>query len=239
MSYDGYFISLHLEHKALVDECKRKLGQTWLNPHDTIPLEQPRAAVGTSRRLQLTVYILQYPKHLQVIIDKLYQCVIMGSLSRHDPQPARHSSGCPQTHVRLLHPGFRTGARPSRGPSNSSGIVVPRPVSLSRSTNKTIFHSPYTLPSSVSRKSCICHSYENCRSAVVFFPFWKVCRSPRRELAFHSSSFFSRSCALFSTLQNSTLFFSSDCALFVQKHPGWGYLSPFKSSTSGILEGQK
>ena len=172
MSYDGYFISLHLEHKALVDECKRKLGQTWLNPHDTIPLEQPRAAVGTSRRLQLTVYILQYPKHLQVIIDKLYQCVIMGSLSRHDPQPARHSSGCPQTHVRLLHPGFRTGARPSRGPSNSSGIVVPRPVSLSRSTNKTIFHSPYTLPSSVSRKSFACHSYENCRRVYQQFPFW-------------------------------------------------------------------
>jgi hypothetical protein len=38
----------------------------------------------------------------------------------------------------------------------------------------------------------------------------------------HSSSFFSHSCALFGTAQNSTRFFSSDCALFTPKHPGWG-----------------
>ena len=34
-------------------------------------------------------------------------------------------------------------------------------------------HSPYTLPSSVSRKPCICHSYENSPGVGVFFPFWK------------------------------------------------------------------
>ncbi len=34
------------------------------------------------------------------------------------------------------------------------------------------FHSPYTLPSSVSRKSFICRSYENTRGGGVFFPFW-------------------------------------------------------------------
>src|SRR5260370_9450309 len=33
-------------------------------------------------------------------------------------------------------------------------------------------HSPYTLPSSVSRKSFICHSYENTGGVGVFFPFW-------------------------------------------------------------------
>ncbi len=38
----------------------------------------------------------------------------------------------------------------------------------------------------------------------------------------HSSSFFSHSCALFGTTQNSTRFFSSDCALFTPKHPGLG-----------------
>src|SRR2546425_366222 len=38
----------------------------------------------------------------------------------------------------------------------------------------------------------------------------------------HSSSFFSHSCALFGTTQDSTCFFSSDCALFTPKHPGWG-----------------
>src|SRR2546429_2141632 len=84
--------------------------------------------------------------------------------------PARHSPGCPTNHVRLLHPGFRTGARPPRGSSNSSDIVAPRPVSLSRSTNKTIFHSPYTLPSSVSYKSFTCHSYKNCRGVYQQIP---------------------------------------------------------------------
>ena len=34
------------------------------------------------------------------------------------------------------------------------------------------FHSPYTLPSSVSRKSFACHSYENTGGVGVFFPFW-------------------------------------------------------------------
>src|SRR5260370_23706018 len=34
------------------------------------------------------------------------------------------------------------------------------------------FHLPYTLPSSVSRKSCICNSYENCRGVGVSFLFW-------------------------------------------------------------------
>src|SRR5229473_2036802 len=47
-------------------------------------------------------------------------------------------------------------------------------------------------------------------------------RSRRRKLTFHSSPFFSHSCALFGTTRNSTRFFSSDCALFTAKHPGWG-----------------
>jgi len=37
-------------------------------------------------------------------------------------------------------------------------------------------HSPYTLPSSVSRKSCICHSCENTGGVGVFFPIWKTLR---------------------------------------------------------------
>ena len=41
--------------------------------------------------------------------------------------------------------------------------------------------SPYTLPSSVSRKSCICHSSENCRGVGVFFPFWKSLRGRADE----------------------------------------------------------
>ena len=39
------------------------------------------------------------------------------------------------------------------------------------------FHSPYTLPSSVSRKSFACHSYENTGGVGVFFPFWNSSNS--------------------------------------------------------------
>src|SRR5207245_1988004 len=35
-----------------------------------------------------------------------------------------------------------------------------------------IFHSPYTLPSSVSCNSFTCHSYENTGGVGVFFPIW-------------------------------------------------------------------
>src|SRR6266481_2881575 len=41
----------------------------------------------------------------------------------------------------------------------------------------SISHSPYTLPSSASRKSCICHSYENTGGVGVFFPFWLALNS--------------------------------------------------------------
>ena len=34
------------------------------------------------------------------------------------------------------------------------------------------FHLPYTLPSSVSRNSFVCHSYENSRGVYQQFPFW-------------------------------------------------------------------
>ena len=66
----------------------------------------------------------------------------------------------------------------------------------------------------------------------------KFARSRRREPAFHSSSFFSRSCALFCTQQNSTLFLSINSALFAQKHRGWELPSLLSSATSAILEGQ-
>jgi hypothetical protein len=40
------------------------------------------------------------------------------------------------------------------------------------------FHLPYTLPSSVSSNPFICHSYENIRGVVVFFPFWNSVSAP-------------------------------------------------------------
>ena len=41
------------------------------------------------------------------------------------------------------------------------------------------FHSPYLLQSSVSRKSCICHSCRNTGGVGVFFPNWNGCRGPK------------------------------------------------------------
>ena len=88
--------------------------------------------------------IQQYASHLQVIIDKLYQYAIIVSLSRHVPS-------CPESH-----------ARPPSGPSNSFNVIAPAPATLlSSRTNKANSHSPYVLPSSVSRKSIVCHCYEN------------------------------------------------------------------------------
>ncbi len=110
----------------------------------------------------------------------------------------------------------------SRIPTLSERVAShPRRPNALPSPYSSTSRSPYTLPSSVSCKSCICHSCGNCPGCGDTLPVLEEsARSRRRGLVFHSSSFFSHSCALFCTLQNSTLFFSSDCALFVQKHPG-------------------
>src|SRR6266436_6879124 len=101
----------------------------------------------------------------------------------------------------------------------------------------SISHSPYTLPSSASRKSCICHSYENTGGVGVFFPFWKGLRG-RGDGNSHFTQvpFSSYCCALFCALlrffafmQNSTLLFPMDSALFAKKkHPRGG--TPLSSS---------
>ena len=106
---------------------------------------------------------------------------------------------------------------------NSPVSLCLLPVTLPSRTNETIFHSPYTFPSSVSCKSRVCHSYENCRGYTQQFPFRY---SPLITRHLYSTPFPSQRCALFCTLQNSTLFFSNDCALFAQNHPGWGYGHP-------------
>jgi hypothetical protein len=65
-------------------------------------------------------------------------------------------------------------------PARHAVLLIP-PVSLRPSQlicykqhEQTNFHSPYTLPSSVSCKSCVCHSYANTRGVGVFFPFWNL-----------------------------------------------------------------
>ncbi len=78
-----------------------------------------------------------------------------------------------------------------------------------------------TLSFSVSCKSCVCHSYENCR----------VCTNNSHS-GTHCSPFSTRHCTQvlsFHTLAHSfahtkitTLFFSSNSALFAQNNRGWG-----------------
>src|SRR5260370_19471630 len=93
-----------------------------------------------------------------------------------------------------------------------------------------VSHLPYLLPSSVSRNSFVCHSYENCRGVYQQFPFWNspITSSvvvglslPLSAIPYTLSPFFSHSCALFCTSlqffalpKSSTHFFSCDSALF-------------------------
>jgi len=102
------------------------------------------------------------------------------------------------------------------------------------------FRIPYLpssvlLPSSVSRKSFVCRSCENCRGVYQFFPI-------RNSSRVYDVQTFSpaglQTCLLsipfaitllrtllrfFALKKNSTLFFSNDSALFAKNNPGWGY----------------
>src|SRR5437660_12915201 len=82
-------------------------------------------------------------------------------------------------------PGAFAGRAPRAVFLNSPVSLCLLPVTLPGRTKETIFHSPYTLPSSVSCKSCICHSFENCRGVGGILPNLEnlaPCR--RRKLAF-------------------------------------------------------
>ena len=50
-----------------------------------------------------------------------------------------------------------------------------------------VFHLPYALPSSVSRKPIVCHSYENCRGVYQQFPSWNEVQSPSTSSACSST----------------------------------------------------
>ena len=57
-------------------------------------------------------------------------------------------------------------------------VMVNQLFPRSNSSLPRSFHLPYTLPSSVSCISFICHSCENCRGVGGFFPFWNSLSSP-------------------------------------------------------------
>jgi hypothetical protein len=96
------------------------------------------------------------------------------------------------------------------------------------------FVLPYLLPSSVSRKSFVCHSYENCRG--VYQQFRSGTTSLRASLPRRSNV---QTCGRFNVFPTYLLFFqtcahsfamckmlshlfSNVSALFAKNHPGWG-----------------
>ena len=90
-----------------------------------------------------------------------------------------------------------------------------------------------TLPSSVSSKSCICHSYENCRvctnnshsgtrHAPIVYP--ERSRRATHHSPLCSSSFFSHSCALFCTQKKLNSFVFKRFRTLCAKTPGVGAL---------------
>jgi len=113
----------------------------------------------------------------------------------------------------------RWDASPERPSGVEGPLVPPKPFKCNtyRPPRKCCKQKTYNLD-----KPFRCNTYKNPGEGV-FFPFWKALLSHGDEnYHFHSSSFFSHSCALFCIAKNSTLLFSSDSALFTSKHPGGG-----------------
>src|SRR5437899_11935553 len=68
-----------------------------------------------------------------------------------------------------------------------------RPHPRQTSPCSPVSHLPYTLPSSVSCKPFVCHSYENCRGVYQQFPFWFTPREAERNSASRASGASKRS----------------------------------------------
>jgi hypothetical protein len=196
-------------------------------------------------------------KLLDKQISSRYSCLVYSA-----SHPRRSSSGNVQT--RLLRRGRLFGTCQRSNPLYGSRIHLqdvltsftakslphnsfadPHPLNLYAtilyknsgergSIHSTVFHLPYTLPSSVSCKSFACHSYENTRGVGVFFPFWNsshaargawsgpAFKRPTSQTVFCLSPFFSHSCVLFCTLQKLNSFIFRRLRTLCKKSPGWG-----------------
>src|SRR5258708_38599067 len=101
-----------------------------------------------------------------------------------------------------------------------------------RSSSSKSSHSSYTLPSSVSRKSCICHSYENTRGVGAFFPFWYDSTSPVPTMsgapAINSSPYPVTSLSPYFLFSKSFSCHTSDTP------PGWPHVSLTKFPFSSV-----
>src|SRR6266851_10104340 len=79
-----------------------------------------------------------------------------------------------------------------------------------------VFKSLRTLSFSVSCKSCVCHSYANCRDVYQQFPFW---HSPFAR--YSNLSLFTFLRTLLHSAKKSTPLFSCKSTLFAQNTRGW------------------
>src|SRR5260370_28429841 len=109
-------------------------------------------------------------------------------------------------------------------PSISSLRLI-QAVSCAQITRETpqipffVFKSLQTLSFSVSCKSCVCHSYANCRDVYQQFPTWNESLG---HLQPDSSSLFSHSSELFCALAKLNAFLFMHFRTLCQNHPGAG-----------------
>src|SRR5260370_7886872 len=81
--------------------------------------------------------------------------------------------GCDLTTTSSAIPKYQTVRSEGRCPSFPFSSPLPLfRISTCKLSSIPTFGFPYLLPSSVSCKSCSCHSYENCRGVYQQFLFW-------------------------------------------------------------------
>jgi len=119
----------------------------------------------------------------------MLSCFVFSRLHSRRPASLRHVTKNPSPQLLYFpHLQNRDARNSFRFCSYVNWRVSPALFSLSLSS-----HSPYTLPSYVSCKACICHSYapfasrtvlrdENTGGVGVFFPFWNAPFASRTEL---------------------------------------------------------
>ena len=125
----------------------------------------------------------------------------------------------------LCRGAFRDPARNVLPLTPSISLRLIQALSYTQITRETpripffVFNSLRTLSFSVSRKSCVCHSYANRRGGYQQFPTWNESLG---HLQGDSSSLFSYSYGLFCPLAKINSFVFMQFRTLCTKHPGWG-----------------
>jgi hypothetical protein len=142
-------------------------------------LHTPQNALHSTSRIAVQSSFSPIPcKTLNKLIPACYPYPVFAKLHPRRAASLRHVTKNPSPQLLYFpHLQNRDARNSFRFCSYVNWWVSPDLFSLSLSS-----HSPYTLPSSVSCKSCICHSYENTGGVGVFFPFWNAPFASRMKL---------------------------------------------------------